>query len=149
MFSTVNKQAVVIPNLRLFSNWFVEGTKDPVHYMFNPSMNYGICASDNLSCAVVMINGLYTKFPGSRRVLSFKSEEKLELSLHIPSQGGKRITCFVTFEPSLITYGFRVNDVSDSQSIVTAPLRGFNASTWEDAYSRVLSGVMLYNFNFR
>ena len=67
MFSTVNKQAVVIPNLRLFSNWFVEGTKDPVHYMFNPSMNYGICASDNLSCAVVMINGLYTKFPGSRR----------------------------------------------------------------------------------
>lgn len=47
MFSTVNKQAVVIPNLRLFSNWFVEGTKDPVHYMFNPSMNYGICASDN------------------------------------------------------------------------------------------------------
>ena len=27
MFSTVNKQAVVIPNLRLFSNWFVEGQK--------------------------------------------------------------------------------------------------------------------------
>ena len=148
MFSTVNKQAVVIPNLRLFNGWAVEGTKDPVHYMFNPSMNYAIRASDNLSCAVVMMNGLYTKFPGSRRVLSFKSEEKLELSLHIPSQGGKRITCFVTFEPSVVTYGFRVNGISSSQTMVTAPLRAFNDSTWEDAFSRVLSGVVMYNFNF-
>lgn len=141
-------QAVVIPNLRLFNGWSVEGTKDPVHYMFNPSMNYAIRASDNLSCAVVMLTGLSTKFPGSNRVLSFKSEEKLELILRIPNQGGKRIACFVTFEPSLVTYGFRVNGVSSSQTTVTAPLHAFNDSTWEDAFSRILSGIVMYNFNF-
>lgn len=142
-------QVVMIPDLRPFSGWFVEGTKDPVHYMFNPSMNYGIKASMNLMCAANMINSLCKRFPGSKRVLSFKSEEKLELILHIPNEGGKRIACFVTFEPSVITYGFRVNGVSSSQTTVTAPLLAFNASEWQEAYNRVLSGVVVYNFNFR